>query len=1346
MPSTYTVNLGIEKPATGEQSGTWGDTTNVNFDILDQAINGAERVTLTSAGSSGSPNALQITNGATSDGRNKWIEFYSSGDLGGSVYVQLDPNDAEKIVFVRNSLASSRSILLFQGTYNSGRDLEVPAGVDMVVKFDGGGASAATVTDVFTKLRATEITTPTLTATTADINGGTIDNSVIGGSTAAAVTGTAVVANTSLNIAGDGATVTGIKDEDNMASNSATKLATQQSIKAYVDSQVGTVDTWAEVLANGATSGSTNPEVTAGQALKTNTINETSAGSGVTIDSVLLKDDVVNATDVETGSISANDGTAAATIANSTGNFTITNFISNSVDIGGGAIDGTVIGGASAAAGSFTTLDASGAVDMASTLQVDGVITTSDGMVITTADNTDTLQLISTDADASVGPNLNLYRNSASPADNDILGKLEFTGRNDNSENVIYAQILANALDVSDGSEDTRFDINAILAGTNTSRIRINNTELVVNEDSADLDFRVESDGNANMLFVDAGNNRVGVGVSSPQTELFVRNDVAGPARIAISNAGSVGSTTASRVSFYEGNTETSYIERRRDGSGITAIVTPAADNPVKIEVNGGNELASFTGSSIVLNESGADQDFRVESDGNANMLFVDGGNDRVGVGTTTRANLSSSVGSTAALQVEGLTAANSSASVIRNANSVNGPYLSLGKSRGTGLGGTTIVQSGDQLGVISFLGSDGTDLEIGAQIIGTVNGTPGANDMPGALAFLTTADGAVTPSERMTISSSGAITINGGLTVGTGVVAQDLTLSDNTPTISMTDTDSNADALIFTDGGTGTGALFISADHNDEAAGSYISLKVDSAELAQLKASEVIFNEDSRNQDFRVESDSNTHALFVDAGNNRVGVFTSSPAAPLDIQFGDNANILRGSYASGEDNFFLELDSAIVASGVVGYQFHLKNNGTAYNNTLTLDRGNVGIGVQSADEILHVEKSLGTTLVKTEVAANSIVGFEIQKTGATTSNWRIVDGAVVNGQIEIWDQTNSRSVFNADSTEIVINDTSANLDFRVESDGNDHMLFVDGGANHVNVGTSTDFGGTLNVATTDNSVNLVLACTDTDGNEGPILDFTRDAGNVPSDGDIMGKIRFRNDDTNLDMTNYVELTTVVSDVSNGTEDGQLQFNIIDGGTLRNFAHMTGTTGTVFNEDSNNLDFRVESDNSTSMLIVDAGDDVVLFDNTSFNAVDTGASNGIAIRRSGRIAMSTTNGGNALEFFATGQAGKAGSISVSGTTTTYGTSSDQRLKENIADADDSGELIDAIQVRKFDWKTDGSHQDYGMVAQELQTVAPEAVSAPENPDEMMAVDYSKLVPMLIKEIQTLRARVADLES
>lgn len=152
MPSSYTVNLGIEKIATGEQSGTWGDTTNVNFDIIDQAVNGAASVTLASAGSSGSPNTLAITDGATSDGRNKFIEFTDGGDLGATAYVQLTPNDAEKIVFIRNSLSGSRSVILFQGTYNAARDVEVPAGVDMIVKFQGGG-TVSTVQNVMQRLQ-----------------------------------------------------------------------------------------------------------------------------------------------------------------------------------------------------------------------------------------------------------------------------------------------------------------------------------------------------------------------------------------------------------------------------------------------------------------------------------------------------------------------------------------------------------------------------------------------------------------------------------------------------------------------------------------------------------------------------------------------------------------------------------------------------------------------------------------------------------------------------------------------------------------------------------------------------------------------------------------------------------------------------------------------------------------------------------------------------------------------------------------------------------------------------------------------------------------------------------------
>ena len=125
-------------------------------------------------------------------------------------------------------------------------------------------------------------------------------------------------------------------------------------------------------------------------------------------------------------------------------------------------------------------------------------------------------------------------------------------------------------------------------------------------------------------------------------------------------------------------------------------------------------------------------------------------------------------------------------------------------------------------------------------------------------------------------------------------------------------------------------------------------------------------------------------------------------------------------------------------------------------------------------------------------------------------------------------------------------------------------------------------------------------------------------------------------------------------------------------------------------------------------------------------------------------ARNSTGGANHHVFF--NPNGLVGAISTSGSSTVYGTSSDQRLKDNIADADDAGSKIDAIQVRQYDWKADGSHQDYGMIAQELQAVAPEAVSGDADSEEMMGVDYSKLVPMLIKEIQSLRNRVAQLET
>jgi hypothetical protein len=119
-----------------------------------------------------------------------------------------------------------------------------------------------------------------------------------------------------------------------------------------------------------------------------------------------------------------------------------------------------------------------------------------------------------------------------------------------------------------------------------------------------------------------------------------------------------------------------------------------------------------------------------------------------------------------------------------------------------------------------------------------------------------------------------------------------------------------------------------------------------------------------------------------------------------------------------------------------------------------------------------------------------------------------------------------------------------------------------------------------------------------------------------------------------------------------------------------------------------------------------------------------------------------TNTGNLLYFVHSTSNTYVGQISTNGTTVSYTSASDARLKKNIVEATEAGSEIDALKVRAFDWKADNSHVKYGFIAQELIEVVPEAVSKSENPDGMMGVDYSKLVPMLVKEIQSLRTRLA----
>ncbi len=159
--------------------------------------------------------------------------------------------------------------------------------------------------------------------------------------------------------------------------------------------------------------------------------------------------------------------------------------------------------------------------------------------------------------------------------------------------------------------------------------------------------------------------------------------------------------------------------------------------------------------------------------------------------------------GVNAALQVEGTSGDTSAINLIRNTNDGGGAMLTFGKSRATSDGGSTVVQSGDVLGHITWVAADGTDLNSSSAAISVeVDGTPGSNDTPGRILFKTTPDGASGVTERMRIRADGIaqFTNAGESLFGTGVTAMNI---GNGVNVSMAD-----DASFTMSSACNTGAL----------------------------------------------------------------------------------------------------------------------------------------------------------------------------------------------------------------------------------------------------------------------------------------------------------------------------------------------------------------------------------------------------------------------------------------------------------------------------------------------------------------------------------------------------------
>jgi cytoskeletal protein CcmA (bactofilin family) len=333
-----------------------------------------------------------------------------------------------------------------------------------------------------------------------------------------------------------------------------------------------------------------------------------------------------------------------------------------SLDISGDIdVDGTT---------NLDVVDIDGAVDMASTLQVDGAITTSSAMSITTTGVDPQLLLISTEAGANPSPQIDLYRNSSSPADGDTLGQLNYYGENSADEKILYTRVRSAIADVTDGDEGSNYTITTYTAGSQYGRLNINETETIFNENSADIDFRIESNTSANMFFVDGGNDHICINTSTDaggvlnikttdntaNLVLFsTDNDAnAGPLLDLMRDSSNPADNDAMGSIRFRGDddagNETQYVD-------VTAYAPDVSDGSEDGQLQfrsvvGGTLRNRFdiNPTEVVFNEDGVSLNVRVESDNNANMLYIDGGYNIVGIGRVPATN----DGGAGSLQLEG--------------------------------------------------------------------------------------------------------------------------------------------------------------------------------------------------------------------------------------------------------------------------------------------------------------------------------------------------------------------------------------------------------------------------------------------------------------------------------------------------------------------------------------------------------------------------------------------------------------------------------------------------------------------------------------------------------------------
>jgi len=267
-----------------------------------------------------------------------------------------------------------------------------------------------------------------------------------------------------------------------------------------------------------------------------------------------------------------------------------------------------------------------------------------------------------------------------------------------------------------------------------------------------------------------------------------------------------------------------------------------------------------------------------------------------------------------------------------------------------------------------------------------------------------------------------------------------------------------------------------------------------------------------------------------------------------------------------------------------------------------------------------------------------------------------------------------------------------------------------------------------------------------------------------------------------------------VADTVSASDGGSFGGNIGVGGTLSATGALSAKGGAVFNEDSADVDFRVESNGNANMLFVDGGSDNVFIGTATVRNAGL-LSLDFSSASDGGVGINDTNSGNGAVFagFLTGGTFRGSITNNNNTAVAYNTTSDYRLKENVSYTFDATTRLKQLKPARFNWIADETNtsQD-GFLAHEVSSVVPEAITGTKDEtrttknvvldkDENIIgtdktkddwekgkqdgkyssdtswkasitqkhyqqIDHSKIVPLLVKTIQELEARITALES